>query len=155
MEMHDRVRLLRKEHLHLSQAELGDKLGVSRSVIKNIELNALQRPEQKLSLIRLMCREFDVNEEWVLNGIEPIFLEPNTFSLDDFAKKNGASELDLKAIRAYFEIDAGVRQSLLEHFIQCFVEPSDISPYDDAPDTPEELERLYPPIEDDDDLEVG
>lgn len=53
MEMHDRIRELRKNHLNLSQEAFGERLGVSRSVINNIERNALARPEQKLSLIRL------------------------------------------------------------------------------------------------------
>lgn len=53
MEMHERIKELRKNHLHLSQTEFGEKLGVSRSVINNIERNALARPDQKLSLIKL------------------------------------------------------------------------------------------------------
>ena len=60
MEMHERIKELRKEHLHLSQTEFGEKLGVSRSVINNIERNALARPDQKLSLIKLMCNVFNV-----------------------------------------------------------------------------------------------
>ena len=67
MEMHDRIRELRKNYLHMSQAAFGSKLGVNRDVINNIENNRLAKPEQKLSLIKLMCREFSVNEEWLLN----------------------------------------------------------------------------------------
>ena len=63
MEMHERIRDLRKNHLKMSQTVFGDRLGVSRDVIKNIELNTLARPDQKLSLIKLMCKEFNVNEE--------------------------------------------------------------------------------------------
>ena len=72
MEVYERIRDLRKNYLHLSQAAFGEKLGVSRDVIKNIELNALARPEQKLSLIKLICKEFSVNEDWILNGTEPM-----------------------------------------------------------------------------------
>jgi len=70
MEMHDRIKALRKNYLNLSQEAFGQRLGVSRSVINNIERNALARPEQKLSLIRLMCKEFNVREEWILNGAD-------------------------------------------------------------------------------------
>ena len=89
MEMHDRIRELRKNHLHLSQTAFGERLGVSRSVINNIELNALARPDQKLSLIKLMCKEFSVSEDWLLNGTERMFIEPDTFSLDQYAKERG------------------------------------------------------------------
>lgn len=67
MEVYERIRELRKR-LHLTQTEFGDRLGVSLSVINNIEYNRLARPDQKLSLIKLMCKEFGVNEEWLLTG---------------------------------------------------------------------------------------
>lgn len=116
METYERIRKLRKTYLHLSQTEFGKCLGVSRSVIKNLELNALARPEQKLSLIKLMCKEFKVNEEWLLNGIEPMFIEPETFSLDEFVKSKGASELELDILKTYFELDPDIREQVVEHF---------------------------------------
>ena len=74
MEMFERIRQLRKEELHLSQEEFGKQLGVSRSVIANIELNVLARPEQKDPLIRLICKTFNVNEEWLRTGNGDIFV---------------------------------------------------------------------------------
>ena len=82
MELHERIKELRKNHLHLSQTEFGEMVGVSRSVINNIERNVLARPDQKLSLMKLICSKFNVNEEWLLNGTEPMFVEPDKFSLD-------------------------------------------------------------------------
>ena len=146
MELSDRVRKLRKEHLHLSQTEFGERLGVSRSVINNIELNALARPEQKLSLIKLMCREFSVNEDWLLNGAEPMFIEADAFSLDSFVKEHNATDLELEILKAYFELKAEDRKKLIEHFKSRLEKPA-------HPDTPEELERDYPPV--DSDSQVG
>ena len=78
MELHERLRTLRKEYLHLTQEQLGNELGVSRSVIKNMELNNLARPEQKEPLLMLISIKFNVNLEWLKNGIEPIFQEQET-----------------------------------------------------------------------------
>ena len=72
--MFERIRQLRKEELRLSQEEFGKQLGVSRSVIANIELNVLARPEQKDPLIRLICKTFNVNEEWLRTGNGDIFV---------------------------------------------------------------------------------
>ena len=116
MEMHDRIRELRKNHLHLSQTAFGERLGVSRSVINNIELNALARPDQKLSLIKLMCREFSVNEEWLLNGTEPMIAQPETFSLDQYLKERGCTALEMEIVKAYFELDMDTRQKVFDHF---------------------------------------
>ena len=68
MEVYERIRFLRKNTLKMSQEVFAERLGVSRSVIKNIELNALARPDQKLSLYKLICSEFNISEEWLLNG---------------------------------------------------------------------------------------
>ena len=116
LELYERIRLLRKDYLHMSQTEFGVKLGVSRSVIKNIELDALARPDQKLSLIKLMCKEFSVNEEWLLHGSMPMFVTPETFSLDQYLKENGCTALEMEIVKAYFELDAATRQKIFEAF---------------------------------------
>lgn len=116
MEMHDRIRELRKNYLHMSQAAFGSKLGVNRDVINNIENNRLAKPEQKLSLIKLMCREFSVNEEWLLNGTEPMIAQPETFSLDQYLKENGCTALEMEIVKAYFELDIDTRQKVFEVF---------------------------------------
>ena len=117
MEMHDRIRELRKKHLHLSQTEFGERLGVSRSVIKNIELDALARPDQKLSLIKLMCKEFSVSEEWLLNGTEPMFVQPDTFSLDQYVRDHGGTDLEIEIVKAYFDLDKDARLAAVNYFI--------------------------------------
>lgn len=67
MQLHERIKEIRKEN-KLSQSAFGEKLGVSRDVINNIENNRLSRPEQKASLIKLISKEFSINEEWLLTG---------------------------------------------------------------------------------------
>lgn len=116
LELYERIRLLRKDYLHMSQTEFGVKLGVSRSVIKNIELDALARPDQKLSLIKLMCKEFSVNEEWLLHGSMPMFVTPETFSLDQYLKERGCTALEMEIVKAYFELDMDTRQKVFEVF---------------------------------------
>lgn len=114
IETNERIRELRKNHLHLNQTEFGEKLGVSRSVIKNIELNTLVRPNQKLSLYKLICKEFNVNEKWLRTGRGRIFAEQDT--LDEFAKIHEASELEIALFKAFLCIEPTVRQTMLEQF---------------------------------------
>lgn len=142
MEMKDRIRILRKDYLKMSQAAFGERLGVNRDVINNIENNRLARPDQKLSLIKLMCKEFSVNEEWLLHGNEPMFAEKDVFSLDEFAKARGASEIELEILKVYFEIDPKIRHVLIDHLQSHFTKAPG------APDTPGELEKQCPPVED-------
>ena len=139
MEMHDRIKALRKNYLNLSQEAFGQRLGVSRSVINNIELNALARPVQKLSLIRLMCKEFNVREEWILNGTEPMLVQPDTFSLDSFVKERGMSDLELRILKRYFALDPKIRQDALSYFLSDLETEGEQKTFDRMPQSEEEL----------------
>ena len=141
MEIYERIRDLRKNHLKMSMEAFGNRLGVSRDTINNIEHNRLARPDQKMTLYKLICSEFNVNEEWLLNGTEPMYIEPDVFSLDDFCKQHEATPQELEAIKAYFELPPDIRKYLIKHF-SSRLSPGTVS---DHPDTPEELESQYPP----------
>lgn len=69
--MHERIRKLRK-HLDLTQQEFADRLSVKRGAIANYEIG---RNEPTDAVISLICREFNVNEEWLRNGIGEMFVE--------------------------------------------------------------------------------
>lgn len=69
----ERIEILRKD-LSMSRRVFGERLGVSESVIVNIEYDRLKRPDQKESLYRLICKEFNVNEEWLRTGNGEMFI---------------------------------------------------------------------------------
>lgn len=54
-----------REDINLSQQKFGEKLGVSRDVISNIENN---RVEVKTVFITHMCEVFNVNKCWLETG---------------------------------------------------------------------------------------
>lgn len=68
MNIADRIKWVRKEHLHLSQEKFGEKLGVKRDVINNIENNRLKRPELNEPIYRLICEKFGISEKWLRDG---------------------------------------------------------------------------------------
>lgn len=115
MEMHERIRDLRKNHLHLTQTAFGKKLGVSRSVINNIELNTLARPDQKLSLIKLMCKEFNVREEWLLDGIAPIFVQTPSSVMEQLKEEFHLDAFSYSFVLEYLKLDAEKR-NLFRYF---------------------------------------
>lgn len=115
MEIHERVRDLRKKYLHLSQTAFGKTLGVSRSVINNIELNTLARPEQKLSLIKLMCKEFNVREEWLLDGIEPVFVQAPSTIMEQLKEEFHLDPFSYSFVYEYLKLDEEKR-NLFQYF---------------------------------------
>ena len=70
----ERIEILRKD-LSMSRRVFGERLGVSESVIVNIEYDRLKRPDQKESLYNLICKEFNVNEEWLRTGNGEMFIQ--------------------------------------------------------------------------------
>lgn len=61
----ERVRYLRKDLLHLTLEKFGDRLGVGKTAISKIEVNYRSLSNQMLKSI---CREYGVSEEWLRNG---------------------------------------------------------------------------------------
>lgn len=69
--MNHRVKEIRKA-LGLSGEEFGQVLGITRGAVSNIENGNRKLTEQT---IRLICREFNVNEDWLRTGTGEMFNE--------------------------------------------------------------------------------
>lgn len=69
--MNERIKQLRKE-LNLSGTEFGESIGLKRAAISKIETGTTGVTEQ---VIKSICREFNVNEEWLRNGTGEIFIQ--------------------------------------------------------------------------------
>lgn len=87
MEIYERIAVIRKK-LKLSRREFGEKIGVSESVIVNIEMNRLSRPDQKKPLYNLICSTFNVDPYWLKTGEGEMFLKKDDYDeLMDFASE--------------------------------------------------------------------
>lgn len=143
--MNERIKKLRKT-LGLTLEKFGERLGVKRNSVSQWE-NGINNVSDQVR--KSICREFGVNEEWLLSGSGPMFIQSSTFSLDEFVKSRGASDLELDIMKAYFDLEPDVRKMIIEHFKNRLATPKrDL--FDDVPDTPEELERRFPPVDPDD-----
>lgn len=69
--MKDRIRQLRKE-LKLNQTDFGSKIGVKQTTVAGYESGAREPLD---TVINSICREFNVNEEWLRNGTGSMFIE--------------------------------------------------------------------------------
>ena len=69
--MKERLKELRIA-LGISQAELGERIGVSRAAISRLESGSNNFTNQMVTSI---CREFGVNEEWLRTGNGDMFEE--------------------------------------------------------------------------------
>lgn len=105
----DRIKKIRKER-ELTQAELGKLIGIKPNSISLIESGNRNASEQ---VILAICRSLNVNEEWLRTGIGEMTVQPDTFSLDEFARERGMTELELGIIKVYFNLPPPVRGEML------------------------------------------
>lgn len=112
MDINDRVKFLRNT-LGLSQDAFGKNILLERSTISLIERHQRNVTDRILNDI---CRVYNVNVEWLRDGEGEVFVEPDTFSLDEYLKQQGATELEMEIIKGYFNIPKEIRGTVLEYF---------------------------------------
>lgn len=92
--MNNRIKQLRKE-LGLTQEKFGEKLGLKKNSISQIE-NGVNSLTEQLSLS--ICREFHVNQEWLRTGEGEMFIpvpEEDEIAayVEDLLSDDGENEL--------------------------------------------------------------
>ena len=80
MELNERIKKLRRS-LDLTQQEFAEKIGIKRNSLANYETG---RNTPIDAILISICREFNVNEEWLRTGTGEMFLPSDRKS--DIAK---------------------------------------------------------------------
>lgn len=85
--MNERIKKLRKQ-LNMNQTDFGKRIGINQSTVAGYERGA-RIPKQ--ATITAISREYNVNEEWLINGTGPMF---NPLSRDkDIARFIGSIQM--------------------------------------------------------------
>lgn len=84
MDIHERLKYLR-EQLNLTTRAFGASINMSGGAITNMEKGTRNVTERT---IRDVCREYNVNSNWLINGAEPIFEDiTSELDIDDDVKQ--------------------------------------------------------------------
>ena len=130
-----RIKSVRKE-AGMNQKEFSESIGVTQSGVSYMEQDGRNVSD---ITIKSICNYFNINEDWLRNGTEPMYIQAPTFSLDDFVRQRGGTELELDIMKAYFELEPDTRAMLVQHFKERLTasraEPSEM--------TVEEAEAAY------------
>lgn len=120
--LNNRIKELRKNHLELTLEEFGKKIGVAKSTLSNIEIGRFGATDL---MIKSICREFNVNEEWLRNGTGEVF----SVSLDEVAgilseilenPESDLYKLVLTLARTYAELSPS-SQKILDEYARKFI----------------------------------
>lgn len=101
----DRMKYIRKNLLHLSQEEFGEKIGISRSNVANIEVGRINLTDRVISSI---CKEYNINEEWLKTGtgeIEKPMLPEDEYSKAAAGLVKQDDKIAMEILTSYFSLD--------------------------------------------------
>ena len=118
--MNERLKELRKT-LKLTQKEFGVKIGVTNFTISDIEKGKRVLTERNLNSI---CEKFNVNKEWLANGIGEMFLPQ--LPEDDFSRllseiEESDDEFIKNFLWSYWQLDEKGKQ-VIKDFLKALVE---------------------------------
>lgn len=135
---YERLRELRK-HFKLSQTAFAARIGVTRSVIKNLELGIV---EIKDHMFKLIASEFNANEDWLRYGIGEMFVVTEKSILDDLALAHNMSDKEKAIIQAFLDLSPQGRAGVLEYVDKL------VQSLKDAPSEPTREEHIIKRIND-------
>jgi len=163
--LNDRIKEIRKI-VGLSQEEFGKRLSITKASISRIE-SGINNPSDQT--IKLICSEFNVNEEWLRTGAGGpgnMFLSEDVKYFQNIGKL-GAEKNDFKKFclnmimnlpdeywdyiyKEFKKFDKDLKTNEIHN------SESNYNPlYDDIPDTPEELEKKFQVIETKNKKDIG
>jgi transcriptional regulator with XRE-family HTH domain len=109
MTIGERVKAVRKE-LGLTLDKFVEKLGVTKSSLSMIENGKANPGDQTIILI---CREYNVNEEWLRKGTGEMFnASSGSQALDELRKEFNLDDFSVKLIKAFSELTDEQRASV-------------------------------------------
>ena len=104
--MNERVKEIRK-FLNLTMEKFGERLGVKKNSISQIESGNRNLTDQMFLAI---CREFNVNEEWLRTGKGEMFVEDSDSIIDKILSEMPLDGLSQTILRTYIEMDTRKRE---------------------------------------------
>ena len=120
-----RIRKLRRE-LDLTQQEFAERIGVSRANIGKYETGI---SEPSAAVLSLICREFDVREEWLRTGEGEMFKAKPSDILDQLAYKYKLFNFDYVMIEKFLAMPPDLRRAIYEHFHDVDAALAEMDPY--------------------------
>ena len=112
----ERVREIRKT-LNLTLDKFGEKLGVKKAGLSAIENGNRNLTDQ---MFKSICREFNVREEWLRNGEEPMFNGFPQTVLDELCEQYDLDTLDKQIVDIYISLPKQLRDSVKDHIKKAY-----------------------------------
>ena len=112
----ERIKEIRKD-LNLTLEKFGEKLGVTKVAISNIEKGNRNLTDQ---MIKAICREYNVNYDYLMYGTGEKFSDLPETILEELCTQYDLDELDKQIIDIYISLPKQLRDSVKEHIKKAY-----------------------------------
>ena len=109
--MQTRITSIRR-YFGLSMEAFGSRIGLTKSMVSRMESGNNQPTERTLISI---CREFNVNENWLRTGNGEMFCQDSESLLDRLAEEYKMSTRERAVITAFLQLDEDGRSAILQY----------------------------------------
>lgn len=114
MTQSERVKEIRKT-LDLTMEKFGEKLGVGKTAISNIESGNRNLTEQ---MSKAICREYNVNYDYLMYGEGEMFDDLPQTIVDELCAQYELNDFDKALVEMYVSLPAGSRERIKEYMKQ-------------------------------------
>ena len=110
----ERVKEIRKA-LSLTLEKFGEKIGVQKSAVSKIERGDVILTDQ---MAKSICREFNVNYDYLVNGEGDMFSNLPQTILDELCVQYDLSDFDRSIVEMYISLSAEERECVKRKMIE-------------------------------------
>ncbi len=125
--MNCRIKKLRKI-LDLTQQEFAKRIGLKQNSIALIETG---KRNTSIQTVLSICREFNVNEEWLKTGKGEMFNQNNNTLLQEISAEYNLDDFQTKMIEMFLKLDEPKRK-VISDYIQSLID-NEITVTEDEP----------------------
>lgn len=108
--MNNRIKEVRT-YFHLTQQEFADRIKVKRNTVATYEMGRTKPSDSGVSII---CREFNVNEDWLRTGEGEMFMPAPLDELQALVDRYNLSDAAAEFVKTFVELPEDVRQAVLD-----------------------------------------
>ncbi|MCK9599226.1 MAG: helix-turn-helix domain-containing protein [Sphaerochaeta sp.] len=110
MTVNERIKTVRKR-LKYNQADFGKRIAVAQNYLSNIEVG--QR-EATSKIVKLICKEFGVNEEWLREGKGEMFINESELLVTLGSRYDTLDDMDKRILLEYIKLKPSQRKVMRE-----------------------------------------
>lgn len=118
----ERIKYLRKNKLHLTQVEFAERLGLTGPAVTGWE-KGIKNPTD--ATIKHICKEFNVNYSWLVDGMGEMFTNPNDALIEGIKNKYKLRDVEVRLIEQFIKLDEKDRDILLNYLENVFIPSKD------------------------------